>query len=93
MDFILRDIKVRIFSEKLSGPLCIDYLWLEVQLFNQRVLEMFIKFSEIDPLKFVSHAQIVRKVNKLFDDKQIILSLCSQLRELEFHSHFLAGFP
>ncbi len=63
MDLILRDMKVGIFSEKLSGSLCIDHLWLEIQLFNQGVLEMFIKFSEIDPLKFVSLAQIVRKVN------------------------------
>lgn len=54
---------------------------------------MLIKLPEIDPLKVVPLAQVVCQVNQMSDDKQIILGLSPQLRELEFNGHFFTGLP
>lgn len=90
MDFIFRDMQMWVIFKQLSRSLCIYDLWLEIQLFDQRILKMLIKLSEIDAFKFVPLAQVVSKIDKLLYYIQIIFCLHPQLRELKFHSHFFS---
>jgi hypothetical protein len=68
---------MRVLFKQLPGPLCIYDLRLEIQLFDERILKMLIKLSEINTFKFVPLAQIVSEIDKLLYYIQIILCLHS----------------
>ena len=61
-DIILWDVQVRVVPEQSSSPFRINYLGFEVELLNQRHLEVLIELSEVNALIIIPLAEPVGKV-------------------------------